>query len=261
MTEQAPVLQIIDTATLRMPAEVVARAEDLVGKCNRAVIASEKDYADSADLMAVVNAHLRKIDDDKDTVARPLNAALDAFYKLWHQARDPLAAGKAALLKTQNAYIELREQRRLAEEKRLKEEADAKALAEAQRLEAEAKRLADEAAAAAAVGDQDTAVELQGRANATQNDAAQVIEEAASAPAPYVPAPAMARGSYGSVGTRTVWEGTITDYPLLLTVPTVRDNAKVREAVQKVVDGMVKGGTRTLAGVSITSKKVANNRS
>jgi len=251
--------QVIDLNALALPPETVSHATSLIGVAERAVIASDKDLADSASVIAQINAHLDKIDKDKDSVAAPLNQALKAFYKIWHDSRDPLDAAKKIIIGKQNAYHAKREAEREAEEKRLREEAEAGALEEAAAREAEAKQLAEKAAAAQKAGDTEAAAEFAEAAQEATAEAAEVLAEAEHAPVNLPPPPpAVARGAYGGVGFKSVWVGKITAPAKVFA--QIGGNEKVMEALQKVVDGMVRGGTRKMDGVEIKETKQANNR-
>ncbi len=248
----------LDLTATKLPVSIVDHANSLVGAAQRAVIQNDTDLANSASLVAQVNAHIDAVDEGKDRIGKPLWAAWQALLKEWHTSRDPLVAAKTLVIGKQNAYYAKREAEREAEEKRLREEAEAKALEEAAAREAEAKQLAEKATEAQKAGDTEAAAEFTEAAQEATAEAAEVLEEAAHAPVNLPPPPAIARGAYGSVGTKSVWVGRNTDPAKVFA--QIGGNEKVMEALQKVVDGMVRGGTRKMAGVEIKETKQANNR-
>lgn len=68
------------------------------------------------------------------------------------------------------------------------------------------------------------------------------------------------RGIVATAGSKAVNEAVITDWPAIMASPVITGNDKVREAVQKAVNALVKAGQRDLPGVMIETKHVASVR-
>jgi hypothetical protein len=83
---------------------------------------------------------------------------------------------------------------------------------------------------------------------------------AMQAPPLVVEQPAPVRGMVATAGSKTVSEAVITDWPAIMASPVITGNDKVRDAVQKAVNALVKAGQRDLPGVTIETKHVANVR-
>lgn len=83
---------------------------------------------------------------------------------------------------------------------------------------------------------------------------------AMQAPPSIVEQPAPVRGMVATAGSKAVKEAVITDWPTIMACPAITGNEKVREAVQKAVNALVKAGQSDLPGVMIETKHVASVR-
>lgn len=231
---------------------------DAMARADAALVESEQDDANAADLWKILDAHEKALLAERKTWTDPLDALRKKVMDRFRPWAEGIPLRKTRLKQLQTAFRNKREQERLAEEKRLKDEQDRIAMEKAAAEEAEAKRLADEARAAQEAGDAAKAAELAQQAQEQQQQAAATLEAAAEAPAPVVPPPAPVRGAYAGSSNRIVWKAKIENMALLM--PAIIGNEKIRDAAEKVVGAMVRAGTRTIPGVKIWSEKDVVNR-
>ena len=236
------------------PIESESRAVQLCESAKRAVITTDEHLARSADLAKQINALLMRREEERQSFTKPLKEVARRIELRFKPGDDALKDAKDRITNLQRQYNDERRREIEAEAKRLREEQERKALEEAQALEAEAQRVNALAAEAEAAGNALRAEQLLERAKESEQQAAEVLEEAASAPVLTPPAPPkVARGDVAGVSFRTVWRGRVVNWQDVLNTEMVQANDKVREAVQKVVDSYIKGGVRHFPGVEVYS--------
>jgi len=120
-------------------------------------------------------------------------------------------------------------------------EQDRKRAAEQEKLEREAREKAEAAAAAAEAGNLVQAAKLEQQSD----QAAASAQDAAE--------PTTIRSTYGQTASgRTIWKHQVVDKKKL--PKQITDHPKVAEAIDAVIAGMVRSGTREIPGVRIYSE-------
>jgi hypothetical protein len=209
------------------------RAEALCASAGRALIETDEHLAKSADLVKQIGSLLKTRADERLSFTKPLKDVARRIELRFKPGDDALNTAKNHVQDLQREYERKRRVEAEAEAARLRNETEQNALAEAVRLEAEGKT----------------------------EQAAEVLEEAAQSPVSTPPPPPkVARGELAGVSFRTVWHAEIQDWATVCAIPVVIENEKVRETIQKVVDGLIRGGTRTLHGVRVYSTEEPTTR-
>lgn len=217
------------------------------------VIKTAKQYEDAADYLKSIKGMLKRIEEARTRVTKPLNESLREVNRQAKEASDPLALAeaqiKSAMVAHQNEQERLRlEQQRQADEVARKE----RDRIETQRREAEAKaraeqdRLRKEAEAAAAAGRTAEAAKLAAKAaSVAEKSAARdaALEERSA----MVVAPVIQREApkVSGISAREVWRYEITDPDLLPREYTIPDEKAIGGVVRSL-----KGNTR-IAGVRV----------
>ena len=233
------------------PIESESRAVHICDSAKRDVITTDEHLARSADLAKHLNTLVKSREEERQSFTKPLKEVARRIELRFKPGDDALKDAKDRITTLQRDYNDLRRRELEAEAKRLREEQERKALEEAQAAEAEAARLRQLAAESE---DQNAEKELLERAKESEQQAAEVLEEAASAPILTPPAPPkVARGDVAGVSFRTVWRAKVLNWEDVAKHDMVLGNEKVREAMQKVVDSLVKGGVRHFPGVEVYS--------
>jgi hypothetical protein len=203
-------------------AEIDGRADELT----RVAVVDELSCGKAATLVAIFADIAEAADKKREEIKKPYLTAtrkIDAGFKV---AVDAATAAKKKLLGLIDGWRN--EQRRLAEEER-------------QRAAKEAADKAAEAAVAQASGQIFTAARLQAQA-----DAATAIAEAP------VEAPRVTSAYGQTASDRLEWKFMILDRKKL--PKNVTEHPIVTAALEKVIGGLVRTGTRELAGVRIYSQ-------
>jgi hypothetical protein len=204
--------------------EIAARAAQLAGGADRCIVIDQESAGKAADLIKMITTAENKLGDIHTTQKAPYLAAGRAVDEIKTGIAGILAAAKALVKTKTNAY--------------LKEE-EAKAAAERRRLEEIAR---EEARKAQEAQSTQSAVDHTQKAHDAIAQASAVAE------------PVKARGDYGNVvGLKDNWVGTVTDYTLAFAA--VASNAKVREAIDKAIQAMVRSGAREIPGVEIINDR------
>ena len=221
------------------------------GKITSAAIAGK-----AGDFVKQLRDTVKDIEAKREAYKRPVITAgktIDAAFK--NPMIAPLQKAAEDVLYEINGY---QEREREAESKRQREAAAADALARRQAAEAETKRLAEEAAAAEAAGDIESALEIE--AEAEQVNALAKVE---AAPAYTPPAAeiklATQKSDLGStIGTRVTWNFELVDIAL---VPKmfVGLNTDMVKAMLKS-DATIKTGAQPIPGVRFFATQSANVR-
>lgn len=198
-----------------------ARCKALVAASDRAVAVDAETAGKCADLIKMIKTATTVIDGARVSVKAPYLAATRAIDDTARVLTTPLEEAERKVRGKVDVFTREERARQDAERRRQEEAARA---AEAERREREAQ--------AAAAG-----------------EPVPEPEPAAAAPAP-VAEPATIRGDYGAqINAKTVWKHEVTDWTAAFAA--VADNAKVREAIDKVIAAQVKAGTRSIPGVRI----------
>lgn len=198
---------------------IVALAES----AGRAAAHDEETVAKCGDLVKQIGAASKVIEAERKTVKEPfLNAgrAIDSEAKA---LAGPLEDAEATVRDKMRTYAREEQAKREAEERRQREAA----------AEAERKRQEEIA-----------------KAEAENRPAPEAV---APATPPPPPPPAPIRGDYGSTtSVRKVWRAEIVDIDKAFAA--VKNNEKVREAIDEALAGMVRNGVRKIDGVRVFSE-------
>jgi hypothetical protein len=214
-------------------------------------------YADAGEQLKQVKAAMKRLDDLRKGMTRPLDAAKKAIMDFFRAPEEKLVRAESGIKRAMIAYSAeqeriRREEQRKAEEAARRErdrlEAIARETERKAREKAEAERKAADAAAAA--GRAAEAAKLMAKAAATEERAAAKAEEAAQQAAMIV-APVIQREPQRIVGvaTRELWKFEIVDPAAVPREYLMVDESKIRKVV-----GALKGDT-VIAGVRVYSEK------
>lgn len=204
------------------------RVEDLSASAARAVCTTEEEAGRCGELIRQIRAAEKFTEETHRDVKAPYLAAGRAVDDAKNTLIAPLINAKQTVQGKLNAFINEQEQARL-EKARLEREAEqARQREEMERLRAE---------------------------GVQEEEVAEIV----TTTAPVQVERTMVRGDYGAaVSGRKEWTYQIEDYHTALL--EVADNAKVREAVEKAISGLVRSGTREIKGVRIFEQTKANVR-
>lgn len=207
-------------------------AEALVGSSGRAVATDEHTAARCAELERKIGAAITHVNGTHAEAKAPYLAAGRVVDAIKNQFVGPLTDAKSAVNRKSTQFLREEQNRRDTEARRQREAQMA--------ADREAARLAQLEAAQAAPEAEGDAF---GLLPPTQPIEAFVAQVAA-------PEPLQFRSDEGALlsGTR-VWVATVTDYELAFMA--VAENSKVREAIDKAIASLVKGGLHKIAGVNI----------
>ncbi|MGE4321965.1 MAG: hypothetical protein AB7E60_02925 [Sphingobium sp.] len=213
------------------------RIEQLLDASDRAAAVDDDTAGRCGELVKQIRAAAKVVDDAHKDAKNPYLAAGRAVDAAKNELRGPLDAAKLKVEGKQTQYLNEQRAIRDAELRRQHE-------AEQAAWRAEQDRIAAERAAAADAAPAD-------------------FSEVEPAPPPPPPAPEpdrqVIRGDYGAtVSGKKEWRGQVTDYQLAFIA--VENNEKVREAIDKAITSLVRGGVREIAGVRIWDEIKASNR-
>lgn len=189
-------------------------------------IASSEQYAQAADYIKLAQVKIKKLNDTRLEMTRPLDQSKKRIMDEFNLILDPLNAFVDSLKREMTTYHQA-EQKRLAEERRKEEERLRKEAAE------RAKREAEEKAKAEAEGIPDL-------------DIIPVSAQKAPEPVSQVPSEKDIKTQRGEVATVTMREDWRWELEVIEDVPReflMVDSAKVTKAVR--------AGTRKIAGIKI----------
>lgn len=216
------------------------RIDDLAGAAERCAVVDHDTAGRAGDLVKQIRAMIGLVNDTHKTVKEPyLNAgrAVDEAKKALEGRLDTM---KRKVEAKQTQFLREEEARQAAERRRLQAIAEQEAL---ERREAERQAEAERAAAAAAGAP---------------------LPEPDPEPLPVMPAARVEpvepiKSDFGTTVSGTkVWEAEIIDWDVAYIA--VSKNEKVREAIDKAIKGMVRGGAREIDGVRIYQALKASNR-
>jgi hypothetical protein len=225
---------------LEQKPDYAQRIDDLAGAAERCAVVDQDTAGKAGDLVKQIRAMMGLVIETHKTVKEPyLNAgrAVDEAKKALEGRLDTM---KRKVEAKQNQFIREEEARRTAEQRRLQAIADQQAR---EREEADRKAEAERAAAAAA---------------------GEPLPEPEPEPLPVLPAArvepaAPIKSDFGTTVSGTkVWDAEIIDWDVAYIA--VSKNEKVREAIEKAIKGMVRGGAREIDGVRIFQALKVSNR-
>jgi hypothetical protein len=208
-----------------------ARFNELVEQAGRAQATDDETTGRCGELVKSLRAAIKLIEEIHAEIKEPYLSAGREVDGLKKVLVGPLEDAKRSVEAKQGTYLREQEAKRQAEERRRR------AIEEEQRRVA-----AEEAARNAPTG------------------ADEFLQDAGVLPiAAPVEEQEPIRGDFGAaVSGQKVWMGEVTDYNAAFAA--VSDNAKVREAIDKAVAGMIRAGSRQIAGVRIFETLKASNR-
>jgi hypothetical protein len=167
---------------------LVQQASDMLASAEAFVIRTAGDYRLAAETLKSVKGRQSELKALRETITRPMLAALEAARALFRKPEQTLADAEQLLKQSMSHYDEEQERQRAEAQRKLDEAA-----------ERERRRLAQQAERAAAKGDADKAAELQERA-------AMVVAPIAQEERPAV----------AGVSRRETWHAEVTDLRALV---------------------------------------------
>ena len=243
---------------LRERPDFLTKFDDIIGAVDRVKITDDASLGRAGDLdnlMRAADAHVTKthvavkapylaggrlVDDQKNTML----------------AR--LAGPRSVLKAAMNEFVAEREARMRAERERIAAESRAAA---ARALAAEREREQAEREAAKAMRDAANAEEREAaleRARLAEIAAEEAMAAASLAPAAAARTEPVRSDGGASVSTSTVWNSEVDDY--LAAFKAVKDDPKVREAIDASIKRQVRAGKREIKGVRIWPTQEARSR-
>lgn len=207
------------------------RLDDLEGAADRCAVVDQETAGKAGDLVKQIRAMIGLVSDTHTVVKAPYLAA--------GRAVDECKKGLEARLDKAKRTVEGKQTQFLREE-------EARQSAERRRLQAIAEQEARE------------------REEAERKAEPQSNPDMEPVPLPVMPAARIEpaepiKSDFGTtVSGQKVWECEVEDY--LVAFMSVSDNEKVREAIDKAIKGMVRGGMRKIEGVRIFQAIKASNR-
>lgn len=260
------ILAPVAALTLPDAGALTGRAQQALAFVREFVIATPEDYAMAGEELQSIKGRLKSLETQRTGIVGPLNNALRAINALFKQPTEVLEEGERLWKQKMLAFKN--EQDRIAAEAR--REAEEKAAAERKAIEDEANRqaaiakeAADAALKAAAAGDQqaaDLATANAHRAQAAANAAVQEAQLTTAAPVVQI-APVKASG----ISTATKLDFEVVDLlalvrhivekqPELITLIRA-DDVRLRAYVKSL------GAACALPGVMVTTEQVMRARS
>lgn len=220
--------------------DYVERIDHLEGAAERCAVVDQDTAGKAGDLVKQIRAMMGLVSDTHTVVKAPYLAAGRAVDESKKALESRLDTMKRRVEAKQTQFLREEEARATAERRRLQAIADQEAR---DRAEADRKAAAERAAAEAAGAP----------APEPEPEPLPVMPAARAEPAEPI------KSDFGTTVSGTkVWECEVEDY--LVAFMAVSDNEKVREAIDKAIKGMVRGGMRKIEGVRIYQALKASNR-
>lgn len=216
------------------------RLDDLEGAADRCAVVDQETAGKAGDLVKQIRAMIGLVSDTHTVVKAPYLAASRAVDECKKGLEARLDKAKRTVEGKQTQFLREEEARQTAERRRLQAIAEQEAR---EREEAERRAEAERAAAAA-----------EGAP----------MPEPEPEPLPVMPAARVEpaepiKSDFGTtVSGQKVWEAEILDWDVAYIA--VSKNEKVREAIEKAIKSMVRGGVREIEGVRIFQALKASNR-
>lgn len=151
-----PLAQPLELADKPEVKALAQQAEDMLANAEAFKIVSAADYQQAAAALKAVKARQKQLTTLRETITKPMLAALEAARDLFRRPESLLATAETMLKRAMSVYDEAQERERREAQRKLDEAA-----------ERERRRLAQQAERAAAKGQTDKAAELQERAAMT----------------------------------------------------------------------------------------------
>lgn len=239
--------------------DFLSRFDDAVAAADRAKAEDDETLGRCGDLVKLYRAQIAHINATHTAVKEPY---LKGGRLVDHEKNALIEQVDAAKRKVEavgNAFVAKREADLKAERDRLaaEERAAADRAAAAERARLDAQREADEAARRATNDEERAAAEQ--RAAVARREAEEAQQNAALAAAQTTTSNEPVRSDAGaSVSGKQEWLSEVEDYPKAF--KHVKDDPKVREAIDAAVKRLVKAGKRELVGVRIWPVAKANFR-
>jgi hypothetical protein len=177
--------EIADTPEVRA---LVSDASTLLAQAQSFAVATAEDYIGAAEQLKSIKAKQKELKGLRETITKPMRAALDAVRALFAKPEERLGAAEDTLKGLMSAYDDEQDRQRQEAQRKLDEEA-----------ERQRKRLEAQAAKARAAGNADKAADLTDRAAMT------------FAPIAQQQAPAVA-----GIARRQNWHAEVTDLRALV---------------------------------------------
>ena len=234
---------------LRERPDFLTKMDQYVGAAARAVATNDDELARCGDLVNAYRALLKHIDTTHTNVKAPHLLAGRLVDAEKNALKASVEDAKVKVERIGNAYVADREAKRRAEEERIASEQRAAAAraAAAEREREEAERKAAAAAAAATTADERAAAERE--AEEARKRAEEAMSDAAlSAAAPGKAEPVRSDAG-AAVSGKQEWQSQVEDYAKAFRA--VKDDDRVKEAVDKAVARLVRAGKREITGVRI----------
>jgi len=212
-----------------------ARFDNLIAAADRAIATDDESMGRCGELVKQIRAAANFVSDCHKAAKAPYLGGGRVIDGLKNEMIGPLDAAKAKVEGKQQVYSDEQDRIRKAEARRQREAAEAAWRAEQERIAAER----------AAYAEAETPI----------------VAEIEQAPPPPIiePEPEIIRGDYGAaVSTKRDWKSQVVDYEVAFMA--VSENEKVREAIDKAIQGMVRGGARKIEGVRIWDVAKVSNR-
>lgn len=229
--------------------QFMQRLDDLEAAAGRVDVHDDDTLGRAGDLVKMFRSHAKHITETHEAVKKPYLEAGRAV-----DAQKNTLCGRLDDMKRQvepkmNTYLAAKEAEQRAERERIA--AEQRRLAEqAQAAERERQRAEQEAieAARAATNDDERAAAEERRVAAAQ--AAEEAQAAAAlAPAAAAKAEPVRSDAGSTVSGKQVWNSKVDDYPKAF--KAVKDDAAVREAIDKAIARLVRAGKREIPGTTI----------
>ena len=208
---------------LPLSADRIALLGKAVTLAQRGMISSAQDMEKATDAISILDAGFKALEVLRKAKTDPLRAEVTVIGDWYKGFTQPLLLGRKILQQKMSTWRREEEDKRKAEETRLRKIQEDAALVEAQRLQSEADKLRAQQPAKAAELD---------------TQAEHVVNEAADAPAPVLPeTPKTYKGAYGG----SSFEKKLAQFEVedLARVPLewmTLDEKKVRAAIRRAVD-------------------------
>lgn len=151
-----PLAQPLELADKPEVKALAQQAEDMLANAEAFKIVSAADYQQAAAALKAVKARQKQLTTLRETITKPMLAALEAARDLFRRPESLLATAETMLKRAMSVYDEAQERERREAQRKLDEAA-----------ERERRRLAQQAERAAAKGQADKAAELHERAAMT----------------------------------------------------------------------------------------------
>ena len=243
---------------LRERPDFLTKLDQYVEAAGRAVATNDDELARCGDLVNAYRALLKHIGAVHTAVKAPHLLAGRLVDAEKNGLFDRVEAAKRTVEKIANNFVAEREARARAERERIA--AEERAAAErARAAEMERQRAEQEAAqAAASAASAEDRIAAERRAALAREEAEQAMADAALAPAAPAKAEPVRSDAGAAVSGKQEWQSQVDDYAKAFRA--VKDDDRVKDAVDKAIARLVRAGKREITGVRIWPVSKANFR-